>query len=101
MEEKSFKLSGVLKRVLYFNEENSYCIAVLENDQKICGVYVDTQIEKIIGEEIVLTGNWINHKKYGIQFAFDTLEIKEAELFFFLTPAGAYEPPKFRCFLRF
>ncbi|NQY21517.1 MAG: AAA family ATPase [Campylobacteraceae bacterium] len=85
MEEKSFKLSGVLKRVLYFNEENSYCIAVLENDQKICGVYVDTQIEKIIGEEIVLTGNWINHKKYGIQFAFDTLEIKEAELFFFLT----------------
>ena len=84
-DEKTFKLSGVLKRVLYFNAENSYCIAVLENDQKICGIYVDTDIEKILGEEIILTGNWITHKKYGIQFAFDTLEIKEAELYFFLT----------------
>jgi len=82
---KTFNLSGVLKRVLYFNAENSYCIAVLENDQKICGIYVDTDIEKIVGEEILLTGNWITHKKYGVQFAFDTLEIKEAELYFFLT----------------
>lgn len=32
-----------------------------------------------------MTGNWVTHKKYGIQFVFDTLEIKEAELFFFLT----------------
>ena len=84
-EHKTLKLSGVLKKVLYFNEENSYCIAVLENDQKICGTYVDAKIEKFIGEEIILTGNWITHKKYGTQFSFETLEIKEAELFFFLT----------------
>ena len=84
-EEKSYKLSGVLKKVLYKNEENNYCIAVLENNQKICGTYFDTDIEKIVGEEIILMGNWITHKKYGVQFAFDTLELKEQELFFFLT----------------
>ena len=84
-EEKSFKLSGVLKRVLYKNDENNYCIAVLENNQKICGSYFDTDIEKIVGEEVVLVGNWITHKKYGVQFAFDTLELKEEELYFFLT----------------
>ena len=84
-EEKSYKLSGVLKKVLYKNEENNYCIAVLENNQKICGTYFDTDIEKIVGEEIILVGNWITHKKYGVQFAFDTLELKEQELFFFLT----------------
>ena len=28
------RLSGVLKRVLYKNEENSYIIGVLENGQK-------------------------------------------------------------------
>lgn len=84
-ENKTFKLSGVIKKVLYSNPENKYCIAVLENDQKICGTYVDTDIDNMIGEEILLTGNWITHKKYGVQFAFDTLEIKEAELFFFLT----------------
>lgn len=84
-QEKVFKLSGVLKKVLYKNEETSYIIAVLENNQKICGNYFDTDIEKIVGEEILLTGNWTNHKKYGVQFEFDTLSIKEAELYFFLT----------------
>lgn len=82
---KKFKLSGVLKKVFYKNEETKFITAVLENNQRICGVYFDTDIDKIVGEEIVLTGNWITHKKYGIQFVFDTLEIKEAELYFFLT----------------
>ena len=84
-EYKSFKLSGVIKKVLYKNEETKYIIAVLENNQKICGAYFDTDIEKIVGEEVILKGNWITHKKYGVQFEFDTLELKEAEIFFFLT----------------
>jgi len=86
MEEvKTYNLTGVIKRVLFQNEETKFSICVLENEQKICGSYFDTEIENIIGEEITLTGTWVTHKKYGIQFAFDTLEIKEAELFFFLT----------------
>ena len=84
-EYKSVKLSGVIKKVLYKNEETKYIIAVLENNQKICGAYFDTDIEKIVGEEVILKGNWITHKKYGVQFEFDTLELKEAEIFFFLT----------------
>jgi len=86
MEEvKTYKLTGVIKRVLFQNKETNFSICVLENEQKICGSYFDTEIEKIIGEEIILTGTWVTHKKYGVQFAFDTLELKEAELFFFLT----------------
>ena len=84
-EHKTFNLSGVLKKVLYKNEENNYIIAVLENNQKICGNYYDTEIEKIVGEEVLLKGNWTTHKKYGVQFEFETLELKEAEMFFFLT----------------
>jgi exodeoxyribonuclease V alpha subunit len=84
-EYKSFKLSGVIKKVLYKNDETKYIIAVLENNQKVCGAYFDTDIEKIVGEEVILKGNWITHKKYGVQFEFDTLELKEAEIFFFLT----------------
>jgi exodeoxyribonuclease V alpha subunit len=82
---KEFKLTGVLKKVLYKNNETSYCIAVLDNNQKVCGQYFDTDIEKLVGEEIILVGNWVHHKKYGVQFAFEKLELKEAELFFFLT----------------
>ncbi|WP_428023097.1 SF1B family DNA helicase RecD2 [Arcobacter sp.] len=84
-ENKSFKLSGTLKKVLFCNKDTGFCIAVLDNDQKICGTYFDTDIEKIVGENIILSGNWVTHKKYGIQFAFDTLELKEQELYFFLT----------------
>ena len=84
-EEKSFNLSGVLKKVLYSNKDTGYIIAVLDNDQKICGTYFDTEIDKLVGEKIILSGNWVTHKKYGIQFAFNTLEVKEEELYFFLT----------------
>ncbi len=81
----SFKLSGILKKILYTNEENNYYIAILENDQKICGQYFDAPLEKLVGEEILLTGVWNTHKKYGVQFAFTSLEVKEAEIYFFLT----------------
>lgn len=84
-EQSQVKLSGVIKKVLYHNEENNYSIAVLENNQKICGHYFDAQLQKLEGEEVLLTGNWETHNKYGVQFVFTALEIKEEELFFFLT----------------
>jgi exodeoxyribonuclease V alpha subunit len=85
IEDININLSGVLKKVLYFNEENNYCIAVLENNQKICGQYFDTDLNMLEGEEILLKGVWQTHQKYGIQFSFSSLELKENEINFFLT----------------
>jgi exodeoxyribonuclease V alpha subunit len=82
---KEINLSGTLQKVLYQNEENGYCIAILSNGQKVCGNYFDTDLKKLEGEDVLLTGLWETHKKYGIQFAFSTLVIKEQELYFFLT----------------
>ena len=82
---ENVNLSGILKKVLYFNEENNYCIAVLENNQKICGSYFDTDLKKLEGVELLLKGKWITHDKYGVQFSFESLEIKEEEIYFFLT----------------
>ncbi len=82
---QSINLSGNLKKILYHNEENSYYIAVLQNNQKICGQYFDTNLATLEGEEILLKGNWTTHKKYGVQFAFTSIQIKEDEIFFFLT----------------
>ncbi len=82
---KEVNLSGILQKVLYQNDDNNYCIAVLSNGQKVCGNYFDTNLKKLEGEEILLTGLWETHKKYGVQFAFTSLVIKEAEIFFFLT----------------
>ena len=83
--QQTYKLSGVLKKILFYNQENSYYIAVLKNDQKICGQYFDTDLTKLINEEIILEGTWNTHNKYGVQFVFTSLQIKEKEIFFFLT----------------
>jgi exodeoxyribonuclease V alpha subunit len=83
--EKSINIQGTLKKVLYHNSENNYYIAVLENNQKICGNYFDTDLSKLEGEDLILIGNWETHNKYGVQFNFETLEIKKNEVFFFLT----------------
>jgi exodeoxyribonuclease V alpha subunit len=83
--EQLFTLTGTLKKVLYHNKENNYIIAILENNQKICGHYFDTDITHLENEEISLQGNWETHKKYGVQFNFQSLEIKEDEIHFFFT----------------
>jgi len=83
--QQTYKLSGVLKKILFYNQENNYYIAVLKNDQKICGQYFDTDLNKLINEEIILEGTWNTHNKYGVQFVFTSLQIKEKEIFFFLT----------------
>jgi len=85
MQDDTVNLTGTLKRVLFYNEENNYYIAVLESNQTICGQYFDTDLKKLVGEEILIKGNWVTHKKYGVQFNFVSLELKEAEIFFFLT----------------
>lgn len=82
---KSININGTLKKVLYHNAENNYYIAVLENNQKICGQYFDTDLKKLEGEDLTLVGNWETHNKYGVQFNFESLEIKKNEIFFFLT----------------
>jgi exodeoxyribonuclease V alpha subunit len=50
--EDTINLSGILKKVLYFNEENNYYIAILQNNQKICGQYFDTDLNKFEGKHI-------------------------------------------------
>ncbi len=84
-EQQTLKLTGELKKVLYFNEENSYCICILNNNQKICGHYFDTDIKKLEGENIIALGNWVNHTKYGVQFLFTSLQIQDDEIHFFLS----------------
>ena len=84
MDTKIYTITGILKKVLYCNKENNFIIAVLTNGQKICGSYLQTDINNLIDEEVKLIGNWIEHKKYGIQFEFSTLEVNVNEFYFFL-----------------
>jgi len=79
------ELVAVIKKIIFYNQENSYYIAALTDSKIICGQYFDAPLDKFEGVEIVLKGSWVTHKKYGSQFAFSSLEVKEKEIYFFLT----------------
>jgi len=65
-------LSGVLERIIFFNEENHYTIAELrpetaqsaEDRVTIVGPLPGVQC----GETLQLTGEWVKHAQHGAQF---------------------------------
>jgi exodeoxyribonuclease V alpha subunit len=62
-------LTGVLEKILFFNEENHYCIGELRSEADsaritVTGIFPNVQC----GETLKLTGNWIHHPQYGAQF---------------------------------
>ncbi len=65
----SLKLSGVIDRIIFQNQENGYavCVVMLTNAQSItaAGVLPSTSA----GQEVDLFGQWITHKKFGRQFS--------------------------------
>ena len=62
-------ISGVLERIIYFNEENAYCVAEVQvPDSKqpvtILGALPGVQC----GETLRLSGEWTRHPQHGDQF---------------------------------
>lgn len=69
----SISLRGTLEKIIYYNNENGYFVGVFDihNDKKTAVGYLPNPHE---GSEYSLTGSWMNHSKYGNQFAFESFE---------------------------
>jgi exodeoxyribonuclease V alpha subunit len=80
-----FKLKCVIKKIIFFNQDNNYIVAVSDDGIRICGKIFDFEPQTLEDEEVILEGLWANHKKYGQQFEFTSLSIAQNEMFFFLT----------------
>jgi exodeoxyribonuclease V alpha subunit len=63
------QLTGQIERIVYTNEENGYTVAKVKVDRrgKVVTV-VGNLLAPIPGESVELTGEWINHPRYGEQF---------------------------------
>ena len=66
-------LTGVLERIIFFNDENAYCIAEVSDSKTnkkitILGTLPNVQC----GETLSLKGEWIEHEKHGKQFKVGT-----------------------------
>ena len=80
-----FKIKCVIKKIIFFNQENSYIVAVSDDGIRLCGKVFDFDPQTLEDEEVELEGSWTSHKKYGQQFEFISLNISQNEMFFFLT----------------
>ncbi len=64
-------LTGIIDTYVFFNEENGFSVVKLENGATAVGVL--PQLNK--GETVELTGEWVNHPKFGNQFKIDSCNV--------------------------
>ena len=66
-------LTGVLERIIFFNEENHYTIAELKPEAAAEAVTVVGALPGVqCGETLQLTGEWTRHAQHGAQFKIAT-----------------------------
>ncbi|MFP4157053.1 MAG: AAA family ATPase [Opitutales bacterium] len=62
-------VTGVLERIIYFNEENAWCIAELQLPDSSKPVTVLGPLPGVqCGETLQLSGEWTRHPQHGNQF---------------------------------
>ena len=70
-------LTGVLERIVFFNEENAYCVAELIPEGEKQPVTVLGRLPGVqCGETLSLSGEWARHPKHGDQFRFGDFDSK-------------------------
>lgn len=63
------RIKGVLERIIFFNEENNYCIAELDEEGKKEKTVVVGQLPGVqCGETLEVAGRWTRHPAHGPQF---------------------------------
>jgi len=68
-------LRGVLERIVYYNDENHFCIGELRPDKGRQAVTIVGTLPQVqCGETLALAGHWASHHEYGQQFKARTFE---------------------------
>lgn len=75
--QNSEKLVGVLERIIYFNDENHYCIGEFRDNKTEKTTIITGALPSVqCGETLELHGNWGNHPQHGPQFKINSFESK-------------------------
>lgn len=70
-------ISGVLERIIYFNEENAYCVAEVQVPNSKRPVTVLGPLPGVqCGETLQLNGEWTRHPQHGDQFKIANFQSK-------------------------
>ena len=72
-ENNSTQLSGTVESVTFHNEDSGFTVLELNTGDDLVTV-VGVMAEVCPGEELRLTGGWVNHANYGPQFKAEACE---------------------------
>ena len=65
------QITGIVDVYLFYSEDNGYSVFKLEDGTAVVG-----NLPKLnSGDEVEITGSWITHPKYGIQFKVESLDV--------------------------
>lgn len=67
-EMQSKTIAGAVTRILYSNEESGWCAIRLSSDEHGSVAATGSLLGTREGDDLKLTGRWIEHKKFGRQF---------------------------------
>lgn len=77
MNRDSDKITGVLERIIYFNDENHYCVGEFRNNVTEKTTIITGNLPGVqCGETLELRGTWGQHAQYGPQFKIAHFESK-------------------------
>ncbi len=63
------KVEGVLERILFFNEDNHYCVGEFRLESESATITISGNLPGVqCGETLSLQGDWVQHPQYGRQF---------------------------------
>ncbi len=65
----AIKISGIIDRFIYHNQENGYAVCVVTIEQKQSITAAGILPHTTTGQEVELFGYWVMHKKFGRQFS--------------------------------
>lgn len=69
-------ISGFLEKITYYNEENGFMVAKLqEKGKRDLTTIVGNLATVNPGESLKLTGKWVNNKRFGEQFQVEEFEV--------------------------
>lgn len=74
MSEEMEILQGAISAVVYENAENGYAVLRLHIGGNQHVTVVGTVPMPVVGEQLVVTGKWVNHRSFGRQFEAEFLE---------------------------
>lgn len=73
MADTQAEFSGIVERIVYRNDENGWTVLELENEDELHKV-VGTLPAVQVGEILRMTGEWVEHPKFGRQFRVSACE---------------------------